>query len=43
MMDSLPINWTLLSNPFNWAVVFLMVAIPTVALTVIRNSLAPST
>ena len=36
------INWELIGNPANWAIVLLMVAIPTIALTVIRNSMAPS-
>jgi hypothetical protein len=34
-------NWGMLSNPYNWLVVFLMIAIAVVPMTVIRNSLAP--
>jgi hypothetical protein len=34
-------NWELMANPGNWLIVALMVALPMLAVTVIRNSLAP--
>jgi hypothetical protein len=35
------LNWELLRNPFNWLIVFIMVALFALPVTVIRNSLAP--
>ena len=42
-MNGLPpiLNWGMLSNPYNWLVVFLMLAIPMTAITVIRYTIAP--
>lgn len=31
-MDMLPINWSIIANPFNWAIVLLMVVIGMFAL-----------
>lgn len=35
------INWPLISNPANWLVVFLMLAIASIGITVIHASLNP--
>lgn len=37
-MDWLPINWRLIGNPINWAIVVLMVAIAGLAIDVVLNA-----
>jgi hypothetical protein len=36
------INWSLLSNPANWLIVFLMLALGAVGITIIHKSLSGS-
>jgi len=37
-MDWLPINWRLIGNPINWAIVVLMIAIAGIAMDVLLNA-----
>lgn len=38
VLNALPINWTLIKNPVNWIIVFLMVAIAGAGIAVIFSA-----
>lgn len=42
-MDMIPINWQLIGNPYNWAIVVLMVLIGAFALHTVSPQLFPFT
>lgn len=35
LMNNIPLNWTLMKNPINWIIIFLMIAIAGAGLAVI--------
>jgi hypothetical protein len=37
-MGKIGINWSLMANPYNWVVIFLMLAIPAILITVIHGN-----
>jgi hypothetical protein len=37
VLDKVPINWDLARNPFNWAIVFLMIVIAAIAFHVVAD------
>lgn len=41
-MNFLPINWPLIRNPLNWAIILLMVAIAGIALNEIFRFISPT-